>query len=244
MQTTAQLNQAVVDLLTNHDLIVQRMVAVQDALIRYNSDKRPQPHFRKLLLLDTARDDTNPEPIQFPFNGYVVESATDDNVSVRMAINSYTKDATLQYKTLKNNDAASSDTVFRNAFIMWDAQAAKTMVIVFFLGVRFTPGSLRQVLSGGVTLTTGSGMTPQTKVSVATTATLISAADSTRKQAVIENLGSNDVYVSGTSAVTLDTGTKPGMLLGPGDQQIIDHQGDIYGIARTAATNVSLNTSS
>lgn len=235
-------SQQIFELLTNQKLIIDRLISDQSALIRYSSDERPVPHFRKVLALDTAASDSNPEIVSFPFNGYAVEDATDDTVSVKLAVNSISKESTQQYKTLKNNDSADSDTVFRKGVLMWDAQAGKTLTIVFFLGVKFRPGSLRSVISGGVVVTTGSGMTPQTKVSVVTSATSIVAADANRKKVTFQNLGANDVFISGTSAVTLDTGTKPGIKLEPGDLYEYVGQGAIYGIARGAASNISIQT--
>ena len=86
------------------------------------------------------------------------------------------------------------------------------------------------------------------KVSVDVTATLISAAKD-RKWFLIQNQGGTDVFVSieGSSDVTVDTGSKPGFLLKPGESlgtMREDFRGAVsnalYGIASVAPSNVSI----
>jgi len=237
-------SQLVSELLTNQKLIIEQMLAQQDAVIRYTGDVRPTPHFRITLDLTTAVSDQNPEVISFPFNGYVVESATDDSVSLKLALNSYSKENTSQYKILKNNDSADSDTTFRKGFLMWDAQPGKTVTLVFFLGVKFRPGSLRSVLSGGVSVTTGSGMTPESPVAVTSAATLLQAANSNRKMLTVGNPrnSGNDMWVSGTTALTDENGAFPGVLLEPGDYYEFRGQGALYGITTSGTVNATLQT--
>lgn len=78
-----------------------------------------------------------------------------------------------------------------------------------------------------------------TVVAVATTATLIKATSQGAKGIILENIGgANDIFISfSDSTPALDSGTK----LATGDQLVLGAEWahrEIYGIARTGATNL------
>lgn len=217
----------------------------RESQIASSSRVRPLFQFRLVLGtgdLGTARTESNPLVLDQPFDGFYVESATDSNTSVNLSLMSPETGQIRNYVAIKQGDTAQYSQISNRAILTWSAQAGNTITIVFFMGVQFKSGSLRSLLTGGVTNTVGSGCTPSTQVSVATTATLILAASSTTKMANVRNKSSYQyLYISGTNAVTTDSGTKPGIKLGPGESYDWDCQSDIYGIYDTATENVALN---
>lgn len=89
------------------------------------------------------------------------------------------------------------------------------------------------VTTGGVT--TGNLATNQ--VSVASTATLIAAARTTRADVTIVNGGTTDVYLGNSSSVTTATGI---LLIGvKGAAITLDVTSDVYGIVATGSQTVS-----
>lgn len=231
-------------LLTNQADIIQQLKSRNAASIWDDSRSRPRKQLRMVIPLDVAATEANPFVISNPFNGFYVVSATDANVSVNLSLTSPEKQNITEYTSIKLNDSGTFSEPIRAAYLTWSAQTGKSITIMFYLGIDFRPGSLVSAISGGVVITTGTGMTPVASVSVATTATLIAAADSTRKKTTIQNLGMQDVFISGTNTV-VGTGAALGLngiKLQPGALYEWTNTGAIYGIAVGAASVVSINT--
>jgi hypothetical protein len=215
------------------------------AAIRYDKDGRPRWASRVTIDLTTAmsfKDLASSQIMQEPFDSFDIETATDDNVSIKMSFGSNELYHSVNYKTLKKSDVMSFERTVKGCAFEWAAQSGKSITIVFYLGARFQSGSFRQVLSGGVVVTTGSAMTPQPYVDVLVTATQIFASDTTRNNATIQNLGTSDIYISGVNTVTIGTGATPGIKLEPNDSYEWKNTGACYGIADGATSRVSLNT--
>lgn len=228
--------------LTDFQKIFQQTLAKFYASVRSTSDTIPFRQQRIVLDLTTAASRGNPYKIGFPFTALRVETATDNDVNVRLSLNSDTDQQIDNYTKLVKNDSMEFSSPQYNGWLTWTAQSGKSITLILYVDVAFRSGTQTSTLSGGVVISAGSGMTPQTSVSVATTATLIFASSSSRYKNTIQNLGSNDVYISGVNTVTDDTGSTPGILLQPGASYEWINSGACYGIAKGAASTVSINT--
>lgn len=170
------------------DQLIQDTNLRQKAGILRSSDQRPKLSLRVPIQLDNARSESNPLVIIQPFNGFYVEEATDSTTEVKMGLGSTDNYNTGNYSTLKQNDAAFSPEEIRGCTLFWDAQAGKEIVLVFYVGLEFRPGSLLSVITGGVTVTDGDALSSaKLQGDVATiacpggSATQILAADADRK---------------------------------------------------------------
>lgn len=233
---------------TQGDLIEARR-QLQESKIRENSDFRPRMQLRITLgstELTTAATASSPYIIDNPCNGFYVETATDSDVAVKLVLTSPEAQNTGNYTTIKKGDAGKFDAVARRVLLLWDAQPGKSITIVFYFGFAFQPGQLTNVISGGVTITDGTGMTPAACVSVTTSATALLAASSTRKKATLQNLGGTDLYISGVNTVvaTSVAGDTTGLKIPPGGTYEWINSGACYGIVPAGTTIVGINTES
>lgn len=130
----------------------------QEAEIRRSSDLRPKLALRVSLELDSARTPSDPLVINQPFNGFYVESATDSDVAVKIALGGSDKYSTDNFTTLGRNDAAYSPVELKGASLFWEAQSGKTMVLIFYVGVEYRPGSLVSEITGGVSIVDGDSL--------------------------------------------------------------------------------------
>lgn len=194
------------------DQLIQDTNLRQKASILRSSDQRPKLSVRVPIALDVARSASDPLVIIQPFNGFYVEEATDSSTSVKMGLGSVDKYNTDNYTTLKENDAAYSTEETRGCTLFWDAQAGKSITIVFYVGVDFRPGSLLSVITGGVTVNEGTALTQAglgaagnaSSVVCSGTVAQLLPSDSNRKIAKLFNPGA-DLWV-GNSAVTAGVG--------------------------------------
>lgn len=230
------------DFLTNFQNIFQQTLARFYASVRSSGDSIPIRQQRITLDLTTAASRGNPYKIGFPFTALRVESATDNDVNVRLSLNSDTDQQIDNYTKLVKNDSMEFSSPQSNGWLTWTAQSGKTITLILYVDVAFRSGTQTSTLSGGVVITAGSGMTPQTPVSVLTTVTTLFTASATRYKNTIQNLGSNDIYISGINTVTIGSGILPGIKLSPGDTYEWINAGACYGIADGAASTVSINT--
>lgn len=222
------------------DQIIQDINLRQKAGILRSSDQRPKLSVRVPIELDTARSASDPLVIIQPFNGFYVEAATDSSVSVKMGLGSVDRYNTDNYSTLKENDAAYSPEEIRGCTLFWDAQAGKSITLVFYVGVEFRPGSLLSVITGGVTILEGTAITQaglgaggaSSSVSVTTTATQLLASDSSRKVAKMFNPGV-DLWV-GNASVTAGIG----LYWPSGSWLTVKNTAAIYAIAAAGSSSV------
>lgn len=228
----------------SQDQYLQNRDNRRNANIRDSAESRPRMVGRRTFALDTARsfkDQTSEQFISEPFDAIFVETATDDTTNIRIAYGSNEQHIVTNFQTLKIKDNPEFEFQVREAMVEWDAQPGKSITVLFFLGVKFRTGTQQQTITGGVTQSTGSSMTPQSKVTVNTTATLLFAASATRKVMTIQNQGANPIWISGTTAVTIDSGASPGIKLDPGDSFEWTNTGACYAIASPGSSEVSLN---
>lgn len=222
---------------------------------RYSSDTIPFRQQRFVIPLDRNDPTTglprgtvsNPYKLGFPITALRVEDATDTNTTIKVSLNGDSTQQLENYTVMRKNDVLKLDQNTSAVFLTWDAQSAKTITLIAYVDVMFESGTQLSTIAGGVNITTGSGMTPQTPVAVTDTATAILAADSSRKNAIIGNPRNSgvDMWISGTSGVTDEAGILPGILLEPGDYYEYQGQGAIYGICSTGnSLNATLQTES
>ncbi len=202
----------------------------------------PDQNIRTITLaLDTASDGISKAPVKigFPFQSVYVADATDANVAVYLAnkeIGNYLFDT--QKLTLK--DVVQEETTQAGGFIYFAAQAGKTITLTFRVYGQFRSGSQVSSTAGGVSITTGSTVTTNASEAVATTAAALTTVptDSTRKLAVIRNVGPGVIFIGGAT-VTTDSGANPGIKLNVGDSYDWDSQAACYAIGVSASVVAS-----
>lgn len=213
----------------------------QEAAIRRSSDLRPKLAMRMEFDLSVARTAQDPVVIFQPFNGFYVEETTDTTTEVKFSLGSVDRYQTDNYTTLKRNDAGYSPEEIKSACLFWDAQSGKTLVVVFYVGVEFRPGSLLNVITGGVTIQEGTAIAQDalgaagnaTSVACSTTIAQLLEADSDRKVAKLFNPGT-DLWV-GNSGVTAGVG-----LYWPSNTWLtVKNTAAIYAIAAAGTSTVT-----
>ena len=231
------------DRLTGEQLLaaMAQLLSSYKTSLNYNADQQPYDIQIKTIDLSTLRTNQNPERIGFPFQSYFVVSATSSLATCNLQVTS--QDSWSQGIPLTLRDTGRMGFPVRQAFITNTAQPGLTMTILFSVNTQFTSGSQIQTTTGGVSISTGSTMTPQTAVAVLTTATLISAANSTAKTRTLQLAsGGGPIWISGTSSVTVEGGALPGIRLEAGDTYEWQNQGAIYAIANAVGSTLQINT--
>lgn len=221
---------------------INRRISESDAQSKANiirsSEQRPKMALRLVLPLDTAATAENPKLISQPFNGYYVEDAgTTSGAIVRLAYGGIDKYATDNYTSLGKNDSAYSTEEIKQATLQWEAQAGKTLTLIFFLGVDFRPGSLISQIEGGVSIIEGSaiseaelgptGNASTVAIAAGAAAAIFLAADDDRKVATLQT---DAVIQIGGSTV----GAATGLTINPGQFQI-RNTGAIYAYSAAGA---------
>lgn len=95
---------------------------------------------------------------------------------------------------------------------------------------------VQQVGGDGSVISGGSSTEAYGTVSVGTSALIIKAAKTSRRELVVQNVhGSNVLYIGKDASVTTSTGLR----LNPGESRVYtNYTGDVYGIASAASTDV------
>jgi hypothetical protein len=159
------------------------------------------------LALDTAKPDSQPLKIGFPFKALWVQDATDSAVVVNIRVGG--RDLTNSPFKLRLNDVWKSDDPMAEAYLDWPAQTGKSVTILYSINSDFTSGRNVSVNSGGVSINEGDSFTTAQVTMTAATATLIKASLSSRKVLAVQNNTGADLWVGG-SAVS-NTGANQGI---------------------------------
>lgn len=240
------LKDALAEIMLDQGLINRIAHSKREAQIRDDADRRPRWVSRVTLDLTTAVSFNDKDAKILagePFDAIYIEDATDDTTSIKVAYTSPELYQTANYQTLKKNDSMSFEKSVKQAILSWDAQSGKSITLIFFIGARFQSGSFRQVLSGGVSVTTGSAITPVAPVTVTSAATSIVAASSTRKRVTLQlATGSPAIWIASVNTLTAEGGATPGIQVSPGDTYEYDGQGALYGITAGGSATVQINT--
>lgn len=184
------------------------------ARIFESNTQRPFGVQKLTLDLSTAKLETDPFVVNFPFRTFFVQTASDNSVEVNFK--PVTRDSYQSFFPVKKNDVWSADYPISAAFLHWSAQSGKSITLVFFVDSEFRSGSQISVNSGGVSINDGSSFEAQTRVTlVATTAAIIAPANSDRKLCLIENNTGADLFIG--SATVTNSGATRGIRLAAGD---------------------------
>lgn len=196
----------------------------------YGSDAGITQEFRAVTIdLTTARLETDPYVVGFPFKSFFVTDGTDSNVSISMRLAS--QDTGNDLMTLKKGSTLKLPYPVRKAFIHWAAQSGKTITIWFFLRGEFNTNVLNLVNSGSVTIGDGDAVTVQTTATVSTAASLFSQ-DTTRKKMMISNLSGVRIYLGGAATVTDDSGALVGIPIEPGESYAWENTAQCYAVSQ------------
>lgn len=187
-------------------MLVDESSRLQNARLLEGSTQRPFNVQTLTLDLATAKLDTSPLKIGFPFRTLFVRGATDSSVSVQLRIGS--RDSIQSAMPLYQNDVLEFPYPVAEAYLHWSAQAAKTIQLVFLVDGSFRIGSLLSTVAGGVAIIDGSIFTRAITTLVAETATSVFAASTSRKMGTIQNKTGASLFV-GESTVT-DSGATEG----------------------------------
>lgn len=238
--------------LQNAQKILNQILTKFFAQTRYSADNIPFRQQRFVIPLEATDPTTglpmgtttNPYKLKIPVTAIRCEDATDNSTTIRVSLNGDSAQQIANYTVMKKNDTINFDTPANSLYLTWPTQVGKTITLIAYVDVNFESGTQVSSIAGGVNITTGSGMTPLTPVSVSSTATAIIAANSDRKTLTIGNprTSGNDVWISGTNAVTTESGILPGILLEPGDYYEYQGQGAIYGITVSGTVSVTLQS--
>lgn len=192
--------------------IVARALEQNSAFLQNSEDNRPQTVQRITLDLTTARDITNPYPINFPFKSVFIENGTDSTVS--LFLRPVTKDDVQSFFRLGLRDAWSVDYQIPRAFLHWSAQPAKSIDLILFSNSQFFSGQQLHVSSGGVAISEGSTFTVTNPAIPAAAATLLFAINNLRKVSSFQNNTGASVFVGG--ATVTNAGTTRGVEVAAG----------------------------
>ncbi len=150
------------------------------------------------LNLATARSQSNPYNISFPFKAIALKNATGGSGSIFARFN--TQDSGISWLQLDNNDSVNCERMFGSCDLYWPAQSGKTIDVLLFTNARFESGSL--INSGTITLSPASTIATTRPNFAAATATSIIAASAVRQRVTIENRSSQSIFLGESNAVT------------------------------------------
>jgi len=175
--------------------IIQMQNQNRDAQIRNDSDNRPRWVARLTLDLTTAKEFNVGQRVLDPFDSVFVETATDDNVSIKIAFTAPNDQSFTNYITLIKNKGIELEKPCVGATLAWAAQSGKSITLLFGIGMKVKSGSFIQTITGGVTILEGTGFTNTTVGLAAATATQIFALDTARKKGSFVNRSGADIFV-------------------------------------------------
>lgn len=183
----------------------------RSAEIRQATDSKPFQMQKIVLDLTTARLEGNPYKISVPLRSIYVQTASDSITTVNMAVNSDDSQSIQNAVPLKLNDAFDFGFQVASVALTWAAQTGKSITIFLFTDASFRSGSQLSLSAGGVSINDGTAFDNDTVTLTAATATVLFAADTTRKSGTYTNETGADIWL-GDSTVT-NSGATKGRLL-------------------------------
>jgi len=224
------------DKLSENDVqnIIQAMNQSFQAQLQYANSGAPFEVKKLTIDLTTAQLETAPLKIGFAFTSLYVVSASDTSSNVQMKVD--TRDSYQDSFDLFKKDSLEFPGPKKEAYIYWEAQANKTMEILFFVTGRFKPGSNVTEISSSVGANSRSLVTP---VSVLTTETALLSLDLNRKKATIFNDGTGTIYLGPTGVTTAN-----GIPVAPGQFAYDSNTAALYAIASVAGQSTRIQVES
>jgi uncharacterized membrane protein YphA (DoxX/SURF4 family) len=206
-------------------MVLDQASALQKARVFEGNTQKPFGIQAITLDLSSARLETQPYPISFPFRSLYVARATDSTVEIQFK--PITQDSYQSAVPLSRKDCFIADYQQSAGFFYWDAQPGKSITLVFFVHAEFKSGSMITTTSGGVSIVDGSAITQANVTLAAATAGALVAADADRKVATIQNNTGASIWV-GPSTVT-NSGATRGFEVAPGFTLVWRNTAALYG---------------
>ncbi len=119
--------------------IINNNSIVDQAAIDLAQSDAPSIIQRVTFDLSTAKTVGNMFKVGFAFKSMYVETATDSATEVEFR--PFNASSGNDFFPLTKNGVLNFDKPVKNAFFKWDAQAGKSMTIIFLLNGHFRPGS-------------------------------------------------------------------------------------------------------
>lgn len=197
--------------------------------------------------LTTAKTQYDPVRLDFPFRGFWVQDATDNNVSVSLVLNPITEGTLNAPLTIVKNVSMKLDYPVAGGYLYFTAQSGKSITIFFFTDGDVKPGSLISAITGGVSVVDGSALssallsTTGAAASVSVTsgaAVKILASSGTRKSAL---LYTDQAIWIGDASVAVGT---RGVPYPAGSYITVKNTTDVYAIAVGTTATVTGNVES
>jgi hypothetical protein len=201
-------------------------------------------NFTKIGPIDLSVAEVNGYPLPSPMKAITARAATDTQVEVALITNGLSDNAKQNAYPISVNDTINFGEAVGKSWLTWAAQPGKTMTLYVAINAEIKTGKLLSVSAGGVNISEGSIITTQAAGSVAITAGVLLAQDTSRISATIENQSGTPIYL-GDSTVTLPGGAKPGITLLPGASLEWKNTAALYAIASIAVTSqIAINVES
>lgn len=186
--------------------------ALDEAAIFEGNTQKPFGIQSVTLDLSSEKLETSPYKINFPFKAIYIQDTTDSNVGISFKPN--TQDSFQSPIILGQNDCLNFDEPLSGGNFFWDAQASKTITIVFLVNGEIRSGKLVSVTSGGLVISEGTSFSTSVVTLVGATPTVVASSDSTRTVSTIQNNSAAPIWVGGSSVSS--TGANLGIQVGIG----------------------------
>jgi hypothetical protein len=164
--------------------IVAQNQLLNDAYIDFQQQNAPELIRREVILLDEARDESNPYTLSFVFKSVYVSEATDSDTEVKLFLNKANINMDRNSIPLKLKDSMNFTKPVKSPLLTWSAQSGKSIVLYFILNADFYSGSSLTEISSSVE---GNSFLNETDVVVTTTPELLLAQNLSRKVANFYN---------------------------------------------------------
>tara|TARA_R110000803_G_scaffold5670_1_gene18711 strand:+ start:7251 stop:7913 length:663 start_codon:yes stop_codon:yes gene_type:complete len=172
--------------------LIQGNSLIDDAFIDLAQSDAPQIIRTLTIKLDDERTVGNAFKVGFAYKSLFVSEASDSATEIQLR--PFTSSESNDTFPLKQNGVLNFDLPIKNAFFTWEAQAGKTITLIFLLNGSFRPGSLFTEVSSAVE---GNSFTPNANVNISAAALLIAA---NLNRTVLEISSSAAIEISGTLA--------------------------------------------
>ena len=205
--------------------ILAGRILMEDAELVLDRAERPNLVTRLVIDLTTARTESDPLEIGFPFKSIFVAAATDSSVSVNFKPG--TKETIQGYMPLQRNANWTRDRRVERGFLHWEAQSGKSITLLIFPGSIFSSGSMISIMSGGVSISHGDSFSRQVVSLTGGAAGVLLAQDADRKHGYVEAPIDADLYI-GESTVT-NAGATKGLRVPAGERFEWKNTAALYG---------------
>lgn len=135
------------------DQILNLASQVDKASVFDANTQRPNEVIVVDIDLSVARLETDPKIIKFPFKSVYVVQASDTAALINLK--PISRDSSQGSIPFRDKDSWKLDRQITDCYIHWDAQAGKTMKLIFFVNSSFESGSFVTVIQGGVAVIEG-----------------------------------------------------------------------------------------